>query len=135
MMRVERVPIEWVHRTWPLVEKYIADALVHAQGEVSVEHARVYVTTGEWVLFVAVDDSGVKGAATVQMMTRPMDRVAFVTAIGGKLISSSAMLVQFKQALASMGATALEGAARESVARLWSRHGFHEKYRIVGVKL
>jgi hypothetical protein len=34
-----------------------------------------------------------------------------------------------------MGATAIEGAARESIARLWQRYGFKEKYRIVGVKL
>ena len=29
----------------------------------------------------------------------------------------------------------IEGAAREAVARLWTRYGFTEKYRIVGVKL
>ena len=34
-----------------------------------------------------------------------------------------------------MGATVLEGAARESIARLWKRYGFQEKYRIVEVKL
>jgi len=33
------------------------------------------------------------------------------------------------------GATYIEGAARESIARLWTRYGFTEKYRIVGVQI
>jgi len=66
---------------------------------------------------------------------RPNDRVAFITAIGGKLISSPETVEQLKAVLGSIGATYIEGAARESIARLWSRYGFEEKYRIVGVKI
>jgi hypothetical protein len=58
-----------------------------------------------------------------------------VTTIGGRLISSLDTFEQLKQLMKAFGATALEGAARESIARLWGRYGFAEKYRIVGVKL
>ena len=90
---------------------------------------------GNWTLLVAVDDSGVQGAATVSFSNRPNDRVAFINAIGGKLISSPETFEQLKAVLGSIGATYIEGAARESIARLWSRYGFEEKYRIVGVKI
>jgi hypothetical protein len=87
------------------------------------------------VLIVAVNEEGVQGAATVSFSSRPHDRVAFVTLIGGKLISSDETFEQLKNMLRMMGATCIEGAARESIARLWSRYGFEEKYRIVGVKI
>jgi hypothetical protein len=90
---------------------------------------------GNWSLIVAVNEAGIHGAATVSFSNRPNDRVAFITAIGGKLISNPDTVEQLKQVLSSVGATCIEGAARESIARLWSRYGFEEKYRIVGVRI
>ena len=134
-MQVQRVDISHVHQVWPLVEHFIAEALEHSKDDYTLEQAKTLVVMGNWTLLVAVDDAGVQGAATVSFSNRPSDRVAFITAIGGKLISSPDTVMQLKQVLASVGATCIEGAARESVARLWSRYGFEEKYRIVGVKI
>lgn len=134
-MNVHAVDIGHVHRLWPLVESYIAAALEHAKGDYTVEQAKTLVVTGQWMLVVATDEQGVQGAATVNMFNRPDDRVAFVTAIGGKLIGNAETFEQFKRLLANFGATYVEGAARESIARLWRRIGFEEKYRIVGVKI
>jgi hypothetical protein len=55
--------------------------------------------------------------------------------MGGKLITNKETFQQFSDLLKAFGATAIEGAARESIARLWKRYGFEEKYRIVGAKL
>jgi len=134
-MQIQRVDISHVHQVWPLVESFMSEALAHSKDDYTLEQAKTLVVMGHWSLLVAVDDDGVKGAATVSFSNRPSDRVAFITAIGGKLISSPETFDQLKQVLASVGATCIEGAARESVARLWSRYGFEEKYRIVGVKL
>jgi hypothetical protein len=87
-------------------------------------------------LFVALDEEGVMhGAATVQFYNRPNDRVAFVVTMGGKLISSPETYAQFTALLKAFGATYIEGAGRESIARLWKRFGFVEKYSVVGAKL
>jgi len=134
-MQVQRVDISHVNQVWPMVEQFIADALEHSCGDYTVEQAKTLVVMGHWTLLVAVDESGVHGAATVSFSNRPNDRVAFITTIGGKLISNADTFAQLKQVLASLGATYIEGAARESIARLWSRYGFEEKYRIVGVKI
>jgi hypothetical protein len=134
-MQVQRVDISHVNQVWPVVEPFIASALDHAKNDYTVEQAKTLVAMGSWTLLVAVDDSGVQGAATVSFSNRPNDRVAFITAIGGKLISSPETVEQLKAVLGSIGATYIEGAARESIARLWSRYGFEEKYRIVGVKI
>ena len=110
-------------------------ALEHSCGDYTIEQAKTLVVMGHWTLIVAVDDAGIQGAATVSFSNRPNDRVAFITTIGGKLISSPETFEQLKVLLGSVGATYIEGAARESIARLWSRYGFEEKYRIVGVKI
>ena len=134
-MNIQYVSLEWVNRTWPLVEKYIASALEHAQGDYTVDQVKSLVMQGQWVLLVAVDENGIHGAATVNFYNRPNDRVAFITTIGGRLISNRDTFQQLKNHAASMGATVIEGAAREAIARLWHRYGFEEKFRIVGVKL
>lgn len=135
-MKIQYVTHDWVNYTWDKVEKFIADALAYSGGDYTAEQAKVFVAQGKWVLLVAVDDSDtIQGAATVEFFNRPDDRVAFITAIGGKLVSSVDTFEQLRGYAKSMGATAIEGAARESTARLWHRYGLTEKYRIVGVKL
>ena len=135
-MNIQYVPVDYVHNAWPLVEKFISDALEYSHGEYTPEQAKVYLSNGQWTLYVAVDDAGaLSGAGIVQFNNIPNDRVAFVMAIGGRLFTSRDTWQQFVDLLKSRGATRVEGAARESIARLWKRYGFEEKYRIVGVKI
>lgn len=135
-MKVQYVPVEYVHQTWPLVEAFIASALQYSQGDYTVEQAKVFITTGRWDLFVAVDDSGaIKGAAAVQFNSMPNDRVAFVMTMGGKLITNPDNWKQFVEVLKYRGATCIEGAVRESMARFCTKYGLAEKYRVVGVKI
>ena len=135
MIQVQPVPIEWVPRTWPMVESFVESAAQYAADGLTTEEIRVHVFQGAWRLFVAVEDGTIKGAAVVDVFNRCRDRVAFVVVIGGRLISSRESFAQFADQLRALGATALEGAARESVARLWTRHGLTERHRIVGVSL
>ena len=135
-MKIQYVPLEWVNYTWDKVEGFISSALEYADGDYTIDQVRVLVTQGQWALLIAVDDErSIQGAATINFANRPSDRVAFVTTISGNLISSAETFEQLKDYAKSMGATAIEGAVRESIARLWQRYGFKEKYRIVGVKL
>lgn len=135
-MKVEHVPVEWVHRVWGAVEPFIASAIKHSKGEYTVDQVKAYVAQGQWALLVATDEGKtIHGASTISFFNRANDRVAFVTSIGGRLISNPETFEQLKAYAVSMGATTLEGAARESIARLWKRYGFEEKYRIVEVKL
>jgi len=132
-MIVQHVLRENVHQVWHSVEKWLEKALEFSKGDYNAEHAKVYLANGTWTLFVAVDESGtVRGACTVTFENRPNDRVAFVTAMGGRLISDEDTIRNFKQLLKACGATKLEGAARESTKRLYeSKYGMAEKYSIV----
>jgi hypothetical protein len=135
-LTVHPVLLQHVHQTWPLVEGYLAEALKWGEDDYTAEQAKTYLAKGDWLLVVAVDEEkAIKGAAAINFFNMPNDRVAFVIAIGGKLISNQDTYKQFSELLKSYGATKIQGAAREAIARLWTRYGFKERYRIVEARL
>jgi hypothetical protein len=135
-LTVKSVPITFFHQTWPLVERFLVDALKWGGDDYTLDQIKGFLARGDWLLLVAVDEeNNVHGAATVNFINMPNDRVGFVTAIGGKLISSKDTYEQLTALLKGYGATKIQGAARESIARLWTRYGFKERYRIVEAKI
>ena len=131
-MKVHQVNPQYVVSIWPKVGQFITNALEYAGGEYSADQLKVMLTEGNQSLLVADDNGTVKGAASVQIIRYPNDTVAFVTAIGGKLITSNDMFNQLVDWAKSQGCTKIQGAARESVERLWrQKFGFSERYRIV----
>ena len=137
-MKIQHVPLELVNQVWPKIVTFIDEAVVQQSGEpdFTLDQVRTYVTMGTWLLAVVVDEDGaIKGAMTINFFNRPNDRVAFITYIGGKHIVSKESFDQLATLCKSFGATKIEGAVNEAVARLWRRFGFTEKYRIAGVTL
>jgi hypothetical protein len=134
-MKIQHVSIDFVNQVWPQIEGYIEPAIQYGQGDYTLEQLKVLVTTGQSMLVVASDEQALHGAAIVNFFNRPNDRVAFITVMGGKLITGQDTYAQFSDLLKAFGATYIEGASRESAARLWQRYGLQEKYRIVGAKL
>lgn len=129
---VKPVPVTYVAQVWPMVERHLAAAQEYCGDDYTLEQIQVYVSSGQWLLLVAVDEQGViHGAATISFINYPSDRVGFITFIGGRLISNKDTFAQLVAILKSQGATKIQGAAREAIARLWSRYGFKERYRIV----
>ena len=136
-LSVQKVALAHFHQTWPLVEKFLADALKWGDDDCTLDQAKVNLANGTWMLVVAVDDKNdIHGATIVNIYNVPNDRVAFVVGVGGKLISSQEVYDQFCALLKAHGATKIQGAARESVARLWAKkYNFKERYRIVEAKI
>jgi len=136
-MKIQPVPTQYAQQTWPMVAPFIVSGLRFSEGDYDAEHAKVYLANGQWQLLIAHDDNDkVAGAATVEFINRPNDRVAFFTSVGGKFMTTPEVFSQVRNILKAYGATKIEGAARESAARLWqSKFGFNEKYKIVEVSL
>lgn len=135
-LTINYVAHQHVNQTWPLIESYLAEAQKYGGDDYTLDQIKVYIAQGTWLLIVAVDEEGkLHGAATVNFINMPNDRVAFITYIGGRLISNRDTFAQFKNVLKSFGATKIQGAAREAIARLWSRYGFEERYIIVETKI
>jgi hypothetical protein len=135
-LEIKYIPVQYVAQTWPMVEKYIKDAQQYDGGDYTVDQIQVYLSTGQWALVVAVDDSNtVHGAMTLSFISYPNDRVAFVTSTGGKMIINKDSLKQLKAIMQQMGATKIQAAVRPSMARLLGRTDFYERYMIVESKI
>lgn len=135
-MKVQHVPIQHTAQTWPLVAEFLSASQEHAKDDFTLDQIKMCVLTGQWLLLVATDDENkIHGAMTVEFLNRPNYRVAFITNTGGKLILTEETFKQLVNICAVNGATKIECAARDSMAKLLSRFGFKDKYRIVEVIL
>lgn len=135
-MKIQHVPVEFFQKVWPSVEGFIESANKYGGDDYTLDQIRLLLSNGQWLLLVAVDDENkIQGALTTVFHNYPNDRVAFVTFIGGKLISSQDTFDQMVGILRAHGATKIHGAARKSIARLWKRYGFYERHVIVETKI
>lgn len=134
-MNIQPVPVELVNQILPHVEGFIDSALAYTD-DYTLEEARVFITSGAWSLIVAFDEPGnFKGAAAVQYFNRPRDRVAFIIALGGRLVTGEENADQLFNIFRANGATCVEAGARDQILRLWKRYGLEPKYHIINAPL
>ena len=137
-LTVRPVDTNFVQQVWPLVEGYLQSAL-EKDGtctDYNIHHIQQFLTAGQWLLLVAVDDEGqICGAMTVSFVNYPLHRVAFVTTTGGKSIANPALLEQLKQILKTRGATKIQAFGRESMVRLLEKSGFEPRNTLVEVSI
>lgn len=135
MVQLYVVPNTHIQQTWDKVEKMLGDALEHSGGEYNLEQLKVMLVEGRQTLLVtAHDDMSIKCSFTIEWINHPNDRIAFITAIGGKTCKDG--WNQFLEWVKANGGTKVQGAAYESVARLWKKlYGFENRYILVERKL
>lgn len=120
---IRPVDANHVHQAWPLVRGYIEESfnkgLVNGTPDYTTDQVLVYLMSGQWILIVAVDeDNQVHGAMTVSFINYPLNRVAFITSTGGKLIINKDTFKQLKHIAKYHGATKIQAMARPAMVRL-----------------
>jgi len=135
-MIVKPVSTELIAQTWPKVEGHISRALKYSGDDYTIDQVRLYLSSGNWLLLVSVDEQNViHGSMTISFMNYPNDRIAFITATGGSGICTPDALAQMKNIVASMGATKVQAGARPAMVRMLSRLGFNQRYMVVEAKI
>jgi len=141
-LKILEVDANFVQQVWPMVKPFLEEAMTKGGDfpewaqNYSVDHIQSFLTNGAWLLVVVADEEKkIHGCATVSFINYPMHRVAFVTAIGGKLISNQDTFDQLKALLKQRGATKIQGYGRESIIRLWKRYNFEPRNTLVEVLL
>jgi len=139
-LKIRHVETNYVQQVWPMVKPFIQEAMTKGGDfpewaqDYTADHIQSFLTNGAWLLVVAVSEEGeIQGATTISFINYPMHRVAFVTAIGGKLISSQDTFDQFKALLKLRGATKIQGYGRDAIVRLWKRYNFEPRNTLVEV--
>lgn len=132
-MRLQNVAQGHIQIMWPEVKEYIESALKFSGGEYTAEQLKVLLVRGEQTLLVVIDDKNkIHGCITVQLIDYPNFRVAFITSIGGRLISTPESFQDLVNWAKFNGATKIQGAAREAIERLLRKlYKFERRYAIV----
>lgn len=133
-MKLEQVPLEWIHRALERVSPLVEKATVYEGCDLTPEYIKVMLGQGVWHLLL-VTDTEVVGIIVVSFANRCRNRVASIIAMGGRNIVTPELFEQGKAFAAANGATSIEVSARKSAARLYKRVGFLEKHRTLEVKL
>ena len=139
-LTLQTVDTTYIAQTWPLVVNYIYDSLHEGLEErfldYQIDHVQSYLTSGQWLLVVAVDEQGeIRGASTLSFVNYPLNRVAFMTTTGGKMIANPAILEQLKVICRQRGATKIQAFCRDSMVRLLERCDFEPCSTLVEVKI
>lgn len=132
------VPPSFVNTIWkviyPMVQSAIdlGDASTEEYKLYSMDNIRGYMTSGEWLTLVAVDDTNkIYGVAVISFVNYPFHRVAYIVALAGNLVTSQSSFDQFDDILRQHGATMIQAHSREAVIRLWRRYGFKKRHALM----
>ncbi len=135
-LTVRYVPKEYIVTIWNKVEGFLSNAMRHSAGEYNTDQLKVMLIMGTQHLLVVEDGNDIHGAATICFENYPNERIAFMTAVGGKMIANMDVWGQFENWCKNNGCTKVRGFAFESVARLWKkRFGVETVYLVVEKKL
>lgn len=136
MTQVRLLTPQEVRLQWSTLEPLFSKALEMSKcNDYNIDDVYQYLTLNQWRCYAAEEERKIKGAAVVSMMRYPHDTVAYVCAIGGRMLANKQISSEFFDLLKQHGANRVQGAARPAIVRLWRRIGLEEKYSIVEAQL
>jgi hypothetical protein len=134
-MKIQTVGVEYIAQIWSTIAPYIDRALQYTN-DYNLDQVKVFLTTGSWVLLVAVDDlQQIHGVATVAFQNGVNDRTAIITTTGGKNIVNNNVFEQVLMILRKMGATRVQIYTRDSAIKLYQKIGLEKKATLMEIKL
>lgn len=132
-MQIHHVTPNFICQLWPRIEAMLTAALETGGGEYNADQLKAMLVRGDQCLLLCLREDGqIAGSFTIAFENYPNDRIAFVTAVGGRAICDGEAWAQFEAWAKSCGATKIRGAAHPAVARLWrQKFGVQQRYLIV----
>ena len=121
MILIQTVSPNHVHQVWSTVGPFIKSAVDVALGDLdcTLDQLKLQLVSGSQTLLVAVEDEKVIGAATIQVSSHPNQRVATLTATGGRGITNPEVMEQVVTWAKSQGATKIRAFASGARIRLY----------------
>jgi hypothetical protein len=134
-MKVQTVDVAYITQIWSGIAPYIERALQYTD-DYNADQVKVFLTTGAWLLLVAVDDlQQIHGVATVRYDNGVNDRTATITTLGGKQVVNQEIFDQVCRIARNMGATRIQVYTRDSAIRLYEKVGLHKKATLMEIRL
>jgi hypothetical protein len=134
-MHIEHIHPTRINQIWHLVADWLSSGSEFYDDNFELPQLRMALVSADQHLLVFMDGETPIGAATAAMTNYPNDRVAFITALGGKGVFNKEGVACVDAWAKSMGGTCVRAYVRESVARLSEQVGLERKCALVEFKL
>ena len=132
---VQVVAPEFVHQAWDKVRPYIEASVATGVNDCTVDQFKMLCAKGMATLLVILNESNVIGATVIEFIITPNNRVAIVTALGGRGLMNEHTINQVANWCRANGATKFRAWASESQARLYKQKAGFNVSRYVVEKL
>jgi hypothetical protein len=135
------MPLHYVHPNqlpvvWPLAAPMLQKAIDLDPTEITIEQVEYNVRTGKTCLIVWEEpDEGLTGAATIDIIDYPRQRIAHVNLMGGKGIVRDYVFEEAKELMRKMGATTAQCWAKGSLVDMYKKMGMENTHQVMRVKL
>lgn len=125
------VPRKRVEQAWPLVEKFVEDAVRHAGGRFTAEDIRKFCLNGQMQLWLVLDDGQATAVVLTEIVNYPQKKSCRIVGLAGHNMHKWLNLrIHIDEWAKRNGCQKMEIIGREGWARLfpdWSRKTFLEK--------
>ena len=136
MNQVQVVAPDFVAQVWSKVEHYLKNSVETGVNDCTVDQLKMLLIRGQQTLLVSVVDNEITGAMTLEVYSTPNERIAMITALGGKGVVDTDTFVQVEEWAKAQGATKVRAWAQEAQARLYRQNaGFNTTRLVVEKKL
>ena len=120
--------------SWEAIYKHIEHALDFSP-DITIDDVKVAVAKGLYQVVAVERDNTLAGVVVLKFQEVKGNKIAWVLAIGGRWICHATSIAQFKEFLKGLGVNKLQGIARPSVARLWTKLGVTPLYTVMETNL
>lgn len=125
-MQVSVVPKEYVHAIWDKVAAFVESATERTNGRYSAEDVLSYIVDYDYLLWIAFDGEGIKGAVVTYFGSYPRKKTLNVMILGGAegITWKEPMLKTLNNWARDNQCDSIEASGRMGWARVLKDNGF-----------
>jgi hypothetical protein len=135
-MPLHYVPPNVLPQVWETVAPLLQKAIDLDPSAITIEQVEYFIRTGKSFLLVWEEpETGITGAATVDFIDYPRQRVAHVNLMGGKGIVRNHVFEEAKTWMKNMGATTAQCWAKGTLVDMYTKMGMENTHQVMRIKL
>ena len=129
-MEVSMVPPQLINTCWKQIEPFMAKAAKYTYGRFTSDDIYDSVTEHDYQLWVAFDETGIKGAVVTNVMVYPKRKLLCMSFCGGYDLKEwkEPMLSLLQRYAKDMGCDGIEATARAGWAKIFQSDGYKQNW-------
>lgn len=135
-MPIYQILPQQLPQVWPIAAPLLQKAIDLEPTAITIEQVEYSVRTGKTYLLVWDEpNEGITGAATVEFIDYPRERVAHVDLMGGKSIVRDYVFKEVMDWMKGLGATKAQCWAKGTLVQMYEKMGLENTHQVMRINL